>query len=180
MSPLMPPLPMERFLTPEVRLVVPDGFIRSRQDLTRGVPFEWLVEGNLTLVLQVPTGFAVIWREASPTTVVSTAADETQPHLPPRGADVLERPPIRLLLRLARIPLATVPLAAGLRCVIPDDGAAQSTIEIIIVDWLLHAGCVRAPGDYGSFIELGWRRIEKAANQILVPPSGVPRGGYLP
>lgn len=176
----MPPLPMERFLTPEGSLVVPEGFIRSRQDLTRGVPFEWVIEGDLTLVLQVPTGFAVIWREEDPATLVSAVIEETQPHAPPRGADALERLPIRLLLRRARVPLATIPLAGGLRRIIPDGHAARSVIEFIIVDWLLHAGCVRGPGDYGSFIEVGWRRVDKAIDQILVPPFGVPRGGYLP
>ena len=176
----LPPLPMERFLTPETTPVVPEGFIRSRQELTRGVPFEFLVDGDLTLLLQVPTGFAAIWRDVDPATLVSAAVEETRPHTPPRGAGVLERAPVRLLLRRARLPLAAIPLAAGLRRVIPDGDGASSAIELMIVDWLLHAGCVRGPGDYGSFIDVAWRRADRASDQIVVPPSGMPRGGYLP
>ena len=78
MAPLMPPMPMERFLVPGDSPAVPDGFIRLRQDLTRGVPFEWLVEGDVTLLLQVPTGFAAIWREMDPARLVSAAREETR------------------------------------------------------------------------------------------------------
>ena len=180
MAPLMPPLPMERFLVPGDSPAVPDGFIRLRQDLTRGVPFEWLVEGDVTLLLQVPTGFAAIWREMDPARLVSAARDESGPHTAPRGSNPLERPPIRLLLRRARVPLATIPLAAGLRRILPDGDAAQSAIELVVVDWRLHAGCVRGPGDYGSFVEVAWRRADKAPDRIVVPPFGTPRGGYLP
>jgi hypothetical protein len=176
----MPPLPMERFLVIEEPLVIPELFVRSRQELTRGVPFEFLVDGDLTLLLQVPTGCAAIWRDEDPAKLVSAATEETRSHTAPRGADVLERSPIRLLLRRARVALAAIPLTAGLRRVIPDGDAAPSAIELIIVDWRLHAGCVRGPGDYGSFVDVAWRRSDKAADRLLLPPFGIPRGGYLP
>ena len=63
MSPVMPPMPMEGFLTPDPSLAIPEGFVRSRQELTRGVPFQWSLESDLSLVLLVPTGAATIWRE---------------------------------------------------------------------------------------------------------------------
>jgi hypothetical protein len=75
-------------------------------------------------------------------------------------------------------------------------------IDLHVADWLLHAGCVRGPGDYGSFIEVAWRRIDSGANTFPLAPvdphvaarnpalsqSAVgipdatinPRGGYLP
>src|SRR5215207_6638346 len=180
MAPLMPPLAMEPFLISGDSPAVPDGFIRLRQDLTRGVPFEFTVEGDVTLLLQVPTGFAAIWREQDPARLVSAAGEETGPHTSPRGADPLERAPVRLLLRRARVLLATIPLVAGLRRIMPDGDAAQSALELIVVDWRLHAGCVRGPGDYGSFVEIAWRRADQASDQIVVPPFGIPRGGYLP
>src|SRR5215217_4180691 len=108
MAPLMPPLAMDRFLIPGDSPAVPDGFVRLRQELTRGVPFEWPMAGDLTLLRQVPTGFATIWREVDPATLVSAAIEETQPHPSYRGTDPLERPPIRLLLRRARVPLAAI------------------------------------------------------------------------
>jgi hypothetical protein len=180
MPSLMPPLSMERFLTPGDAPVIADGFIRVRQDLTRGVPFEFPVEGDVTLLLQVPTGVAAIWRETDPARPVSASAEETLPHTAPRGTDAIERPALRLLLRRARQPLAVIPLAARVRRIIPDGNEAQSAIELIVVDWLLHAGCVRGPGDYGSFVEVAWRRADTARDQIVVPPFGAPRGGYLP
>ena len=115
-----------------------------------------------------------------PARLVSAAGEETGPHTSPRGADPLERPPVRLLLRRARVLLATIPLAAGLRHIMPDGDAAPSAIELIVVDWRLHAGCVRGPGDYGSFVEVAGGEPTRAADQIVVPPFGIPRGGYLP
>ena len=180
MALLMPPLAMDRFLVPGDSPAVPEGFVRLRQDLIRGVPFEFLVDGDVTLLLQVPTGFAAIWREQDPAQLVSAAREETAPHTQSRAADPLERPPVRLLLRRARVLLATIPLAAGLRHIMPDGDAAPSAIELIVVDWRLHAGCVRGPGDYGSFVEVAWRRADKGSDQIVVAPFGIPRGGYLP
>jgi hypothetical protein len=180
MPSLMPPLAMDRFLTPGDAPLAAAGFIRLRQDLTRGVPFEFPVEGDLTLLLQVPTGVAAIWRETDPARLVSAPREEILPHTAPRGADAIEHPPLRLLLRRARQPLAVIPMAAGLRRIVPDGDEVPSAIEVIVIDWLLHAGCVRGPGDYGSFVEVAWRRADKARDQIVVPPLGTPRGGYLP
>ena len=41
MSPVMTPMPIDRFLTPEEPIAIPAGFTQSRQELTRGVPFQW-------------------------------------------------------------------------------------------------------------------------------------------
>src|SRR5262245_1761152 len=159
MSPVMPPMPVEAFLTPDAVLGTPAGFIRSRQTLTRGVPFEWPLDSELSLVLVVPTGFAAVWRDADPAIVVSASAQEVGPHESPRGADPLERPPARLLLRRARATLATIPLAAGVSRVTPDGDQVRTVVDLLVVAWLLHAGTVRGPGDYGSFVEVAWHRV---------------------
>ncbi len=202
MGPVMTPMPMDRFLTPEEPIAIPAGFTRSRQELTRGVPFQWPLESDLSLVLLVPTGFAAFWREADPEAVVSAAIDETQVHSAPRGADPLERPAIRLLLRQGRATLAAIPLAAGLSRVIPDGDGGRTVIDLYVAGWLLHAGCVRGPGNYGSFVEVAWRRVDRgtsafplapidpyvAARNTALSQSAIgipgatisPRGGYLP
>jgi hypothetical protein len=202
MGPLMTPMPMDRFLTPDDPIAVPAGFTRSRQELTHGVPFQWPLEADLSLVLLVPTGFAALWREADPDLVVSAASDETQPHIAPRGADPLERPAIRMLLRKGAETLTTIPLAAGLSRVTPDADGGPAMIDLYVADWLLHAGCVRGPGDYGSFVDVAWRRVDTGANAFPLAPIdphvaarnpalsqsviGIPgatinpRGGYLP
>lgn len=172
MSPVMPPLPIEAFLTPETSLLIPGGFVRSRQELTRGVPFQWPLESDLNLVLLVPTGFAAIWRDADPAAVISASSDEGRPHASPRGIDPQEHPPIRLLLRQGGATLATIPLVVGLFRVTPDGDQATSIIELFIIRWRLHAGCVRGPGDFGSFVEVAFRRVGNATVN--------PRGGYLP
>jgi hypothetical protein len=198
----MTPLPMDRFLVPEKPTAIPAGFTRSRQELTRGVPFQWPLEADLRLVLLVPTGFAALWREADPGIVVSASAAETEPHIAPRGVDPLERPAIRILLRKGGETLSTAPLAAGLARVIPDADGRRSVIDLYVADWLLHAGCLRGPGDYGSYVDVAWRRIDVGENTFSLAPIdphvaarnpalsqstvGIPgptinpRGGYLP
>jgi hypothetical protein len=202
MSPVMTPMPMDRFLTPEEPIAIPAGFTRSRQELTRGVPFRWPLESDLSLVLLVPTGFAALWREADPDAVVSAATDETQAHTAPRGADPLERPAIRVILRKGSDTVATIPLAAGLSRVTPDGDGGRTVVDLYVAGWLLHAGCMRGPGAYGSFVEVAWRRVERGANTFPLAPidphvaarntalaqsaAGIPgaaikpRGGYLP
>jgi hypothetical protein len=167
--PLMPPLPIDRFLTPEAPPGVV-GFVRSRQDLNRGVPFEWALEGDMSLVLLMPTGLATPWRDADPSIVLSASGEQATPHKAPRGEDVLERPPLRLLLRRSRATLAAIPLATELRRVTPDGGGAQSSVDLLIVGWLIHAGCVRGPGNYGSFLEIAWRRVERGESEFSLPP----------
>jgi hypothetical protein len=163
---------MEGFLTPDTSLVIPDGFARSRQELTRGVPFRWPLESDLSLILFVPTGFATIWRDTDPATVIDAGDEETLPHAPPRGADPQAHPPIRILLRQGETTLATMPLAAGLFRIAPDGDNTASILELFFSRWRLHAGCVRGPGDFGSFVEVAFRRVG--------PTTGNPRGGYLP
>jgi hypothetical protein len=202
MGPVMTPMPMDRFLTPDEPIAIPVGFTRSRQELTRGVPFQWPLDSDLSLVLLVPTGFAALWREADPEAVVSAATEEIQAHAAPRGADPLERPAIRLLLREGSNTVATIPLAAGLSRVTPDGDGSRTVIGLYVVGWLLHAGCMRGPGNYGSFVEVGWRHVDKGTNVFTLAPIDAhvaardttlsqstigipdatinPRGGYLP
>lgn len=178
--PLMPPLAMDRFLVSE-ESAVPETLARVRQDLVRGVPFEFPLAGDLSLALMVPTGNAVLWRDADPATVATEGGDEVAPHTPPRGADALERPPARLIVRQARATRAVVPLVARLMRVVPDGEQARTLLELAVIAWRLHVGTIRGAGDYGSFVEIGWRRVGQGASQIVDPlRSGTRRGGYLP
>jgi hypothetical protein len=178
--PLMPPIAMDRFLVSE-ESSVPPALARVRQDLVRGVPFEWTLGGDLSLALVVPTGFAVLWRDADPAVVVSEGEDGLVPHAAPRGADALEQAPARLVVRKARTIRAVVPLATGLQRITPDGDGAATLAELAVVAWRLHAGTVRGPGEYGSFVELAWRAVGKGAPAIVdTLRIGMRRGGYLP
>jgi hypothetical protein len=177
----MRPVPVERFLVPEPSLLAPAGFTSVRQQLTRGVPFTWTLAGDLQLVLVVPTGFASLWRDADPLAIASASNDETGPHTAPRGDDPREQVALRLIVRRAGITLASVPLAAGLWRIAPDGDRAAAAIELFLSGWLLHAGCVRGPGDYGSFVDVAWRAADQPVMQF--DPDGLSlrrRGGYLP
>jgi hypothetical protein len=198
----MPPLAMDRFLVPADAPAPPDGFQRLRQPLTRGVPFSFALDGELSLVLILPTGVATLWRDLDPGTVIASSDAELAPHAPPRGTDPLAVPPLRLLLRRGSNLLAALPLAAGLARVAPDGDGAASTVELVLLAWTLHAGCVRGAGEFGSFVELAWRRVGAGRNAFDLPPldphvaarhtdevqsqTGIPgattrpRGGYLP
>lgn len=178
--PLMPPLAIDRFLVPE-QPALPETLVRVRQDLVRGVPFEFPLTGDLSLALVVPVGNAVLWRDADPAAVATEGSDEIGPHAPPRGADPLERSPARLIVRQARAIRAVVPLAAGLTRIVPDGDQARTLLELAVIAWRLHVGTIRGAGDYGSFVEVGWERIGKGAARIVDPlRSGTRRGGLLP
>lgn len=63
--------------------------------------------------------------------------------------------PVRLLMRLGRRRLGTIPLVPGPICVIR--AKRSKYLSIKLRDWKVHVGTVRGAGDYGSFIELAWR-----------------------
>ena len=177
----MQPIPVDSLLVPDQQPAVPDGFTSARQGLTNGLPFTWSIASDLSLVLLASVGDAGVWRAADPATIASTSADEVAPHVPPRGADPREQLALRLVVRKAKATIAAVPLAAGLVRIAPDGDGAASVLELYIVGWTIHAGCVRGAGDYGSYIDVGWRRANVAATSFDPGAYSLRRrGGYLP
>ena len=166
---LMPPIPVDRELVPETRLPIPAGLARSRQILVRGVPFAWPLDLELGLVLIVPAGDAVRWRDADPTAIVADSDLDDAPNLP-GDPESPRRAPARLLVRRGRDVLAAVPLVAGLWRVLPDGDADQSIVELYIVGFRMAAGTLRGAGDYGSFVEVAWRRVGRGTPSFTPPP----------
>jgi len=136
-----------------------------RVALTAGLPARVDLLTGVHAMLVLPTGLARQWWDADPGDVVATAADDRQPHRPDRPA----RPPLRLVLLRGGEVLGSVPLAAGLRRTCPDSGARGAVVEVTVVDWLLLAGTVRGPGDYGSFLTLSWRAADAGEDTFDVP-----------
>jgi hypothetical protein len=165
----IPPVPVDRDLVPETRQPVPDGLARSRQLLVRGVPFAWQLDLEIGLVLVVPTGTAVLWRDADPMAIVAdselddAASVAGDPEASPRA-------PARLLLRRGRTVVASAPLVAGLWRFLPDGDGDASIVELYVVAFRLAAGTLRGAGDYGSFVEVAWRRAVDGARVFAVPP----------
>jgi hypothetical protein len=165
------PIPVDRYLVQAQMPPLPDSFTHVRQSLERGLPASLQLDDELSLALYVPTGDAVLWRDADGRAAVSVAGDETKATDATAVEDPVARAPARLVLRRAGQNVAVVPLAAGLRRRLPDHGGERGAlIEIWIRDFELHAGTLREPGDFGSFIDFGWRRIDRGSNRFALPP----------
>ena len=163
-------IPVARYLVAAELPPLPEAFTRVRQVLDRALPALIRLDDELSLALYVPTGDAVLWRGLDGDAVILTARDETAPRDPAAIADPVSRPPARLVLRRAGRNLGSAPLVSGLRRRLPDDGETGAAIEVWIRDFQICAGTVREAGDFGSFIEFGWRRIDRGAPQFELPP----------
>jgi hypothetical protein len=84
----------------------------------------------------------------------------------------VDRAPIRLLLQQGAALSASIPLVAGLRRKVPDagDAARGATLELAVIGWDIRAGSLRGSGDFGSRLDLAWRRADAADEQFEPPP----------
>lgn len=164
-------IPVDRFLVPAGPPVAPADFNIVVQPLLRGLPAELRLDAELNLIVYAPTGDANLWRDADPSAIVCHGAEE----LLPRGAqvatpEVTARPPVRLVLRRAGIFVAALPLAVGLRRRLPDNGSLGSLVELMVLDYRIHAGTLCQPGDFGSFVRFAWKRADRMPGAFHLPP----------
>ncbi|WP_165226768.1 hypothetical protein [Aquisphaera insulae] len=164
-----------RYLVPDPPASPPEGFDRLDAPLRRGLPHPVQLTPGLRLLLIVPSGVARTWREADPTLVVSSSSPDRAPALPDDPAAPvfgdLARPPARLLLQRSGTTVAVVPLVAGAVRRMPDGDDAQGVaVEVVVLDWLLHAGTLVGPGDFGSRLSLAWRTADTAVSAFSEPP----------
>jgi hypothetical protein len=170
----MNPIPVAGYLVPEHSTLVPDGFTRVDEPMTRGLPHIISLDRSTKVTFVLPSGLARAWRNAESADLVSASDEQHAPAvsdpLQPEG-DVA-RPPIRLLIERGGQVLGAVALAAGLRQVVPNDGgvARGAAIELVVLGWTLRAGTVRGPGDFGSRITLAWRLADRGSNEFAPPP----------
>lgn len=164
------PIPVDRYLVPPELPPLPASFTRVRQSFDRALPAIVRLDDELSLAVYVPTGDAVLWRGLDGSETILSAGDETAPRDPAAIADPVARPPARLVLRRAGRNLGAVPLVTGLQRRLPDDGESGALVEIWIRDFQICAGTVREAGDFGSFIDFGWRRIDRGAPRFELPP----------
>jgi hypothetical protein len=90
----------------------------------------------------------------------------------PAQLGAVDHPPLRVLLQEGATLSASVPLLAGLRRIVPDDGNSETgaTIELAVLGWDIRVGTLRGAGDFGSRVDLAWRRADKADEQFEPPP----------
>jgi hypothetical protein len=164
-------IPVNRLLVPDGPPAAPPGFDVVMQPLVRGLPAELRLDAALSLIVFAPTGDANLWRDADPSVVVCAGDDELAPVAAPTVTSPLtSRPPLRLVLERAGVFVAAVPLNVGVRRHLPETGVLGSTIELIVLDYRIHAGTVRQAGDFGSFVRFAWRRSDRAVNEFRLPP----------
>lgn len=168
------PIPVQRFLVPDSRPVAPEGFTEVRETILGGLPHTIRLDQEVKLILFVPTGLATVWRDADPTTVVTQSTGELAAATAATDSEIgdVTRAPARIVMQVAGTIAASVPLAAGLRRVLPDAGDSErgARVELAILAWDIRAGSLRGPGDFGSSIALAWRRADKAEQSFSTPP----------
>ena len=164
------PIPVQGYLVPEQKLLVPEGFTPVDEPILNGLPHTIQLGEDTTLVVVIPTGLAATWRDIDPTTVVSSSADERQRFNPAESTSAAMRASARILMRVGGRTVASLPLVAKLLRTIPGDGERGVQIELLIVSWDLRAGNLRGPGDFGSRIVLATRRADQANDQFSTPP----------
>jgi hypothetical protein len=139
--------------------------------LADGLPQTIDLDRDLSLVVVVPTGLATAWRDADPSALVSTSADELAPAHPAAATPEanVDRGRPRLLVLRAGAPVAWLPLVAGARRSLPNDGEQGAAVELAIIGWEIRAGSLRGPGAFGSRLQLAWRRSDRAAATFVAP-----------
>jgi hypothetical protein len=169
----MDSIPVAGFLVPPVSTLPPEGFARIETSLPTGLPATIELDKELSLVLGLPTGLAMPWRDAAAAELVATAEDDLSPVAHPGPSrDPVAEAPLRLQLRRGSVIVASTPLSVGARLRLPDNGdPSEGTLaEVVLLDWVMRAGSVRGAGDVGSRIALAWRRADRAVDQFSEPP----------
>jgi hypothetical protein len=164
------PIPVDRLLVPPAPAALPDSFERVRQSLERGLPATFRLDPQLSLALYAPTGDAVRWRDAHGDEIVAAAAEDDAPTVPGDIDDAVSRAPLRLIVLSAGAIIAAVPLVPGRPRRIPEHGGAGALIDLAILDFRIHAGNLRQAGNYGSFLDVAWRRVERGTDRFALPP----------
>jgi hypothetical protein len=169
---------IRRTLAPDRPVTVPESFTRVSQPLVNGLPQTVDLDAELSLIVAVPSGEAIRWRDDEPTGVVSDSDPELAPAAGVSGTPVgaVSRLPARALVRHGGEIVGSVPLVAGSRRVVPDEGDDDrgARIELLMLGWDIRTGSMRGPGDAGSRIEFAWRRVDTASERFS-PPAINPR-----
>jgi hypothetical protein len=164
----MPPISLAGILVPDAPVGLPEGFTRVDARMRGGLPHVIGLPGADRLLLIAPSGLAVTWRDAAPSTVVSDSLREIASGL---GAGVESvRLPVRLLFQSNGRSVAVATLVAGGRQRLPEAGELAARIEVVVLEWTIHAGTIRGGGDFGSTISLGWRVADRAVDAFSDPP----------
>jgi hypothetical protein len=160
------------------RLVPPDAIVpspamtRVLAPLTQGLPQNITLDRDVTLAVTMPNGLATAWRDADPAAIVSRGTEQLLPRTADPTAPLADAAvaPVRLLVLIGGVAVAALPLAAALRAEAPEDDLPGVRVALAIIRWEIRAGTLRGPGEFGSSIELLWRRADRGADRFFPPP----------
>ena len=166
---VVPPIPIQRYLVPDQKPAAAAGFTVVQTSLLTGLPYPIRLNNDIQLIVILPTGLAIAWRDADPSTVVSTSTTELfpKPYAMPQEVGYVSRAPLRIVAQWRGSIVSVVPLVAGLQRVVPDGGNQNlgSQIELAILQWEIRAGTLRGAGDFGSQLTLAWRIANQSSEQ---------------
>ena len=169
----MPRFPIESYLVPPDSPAPDPSLTSVVSTLPTGLPQTIQLDRDVSLVLLVPSGLAVTWRDADPSALVSTSADELSPGARDPAAPVgaVDRAAPRIVVQRSGTTVASLPLVARARRSVPDSGEEGELLELAVLGWEIHAGTLIGPGDFGSRVELAWRRADRSATTFAPPPT---------
>lgn len=169
----MPAYPAARLLVPATPGPLPDDFQVVETRLLNGLPHLIDLGGNLRLKLMLPSGLLQSWLDVDPASLVASSGDETRalPATPGEEVGGCARPPLRVMALQAGAARATVAMALGARRLLPDSGHLQTgaQLELVFLEWKIHAGTICGSGDFGSYLKLAWRPANLAID-VFGPP----------
>lgn len=170
----VPPIPVVRYLVADGKPQPPEGFTLVDEPIIGGLPFTLQLDAETRLVVTLPNGLGLAWRDADPTSSVSMSDDQMDSTAPGQVEPIgdVTCPPLRFLMVRSGETIASVPLAVGVPRTLPDGGEGDrgARVEVVLLSWDLRAGSLRGPGDFGSRVILAWRRADRATSSFAPPP----------
>jgi hypothetical protein len=160
---------LARFQVPAPRQAVPEGFDRVDSQIRQGMPHAVPLVGNQRLLIIVPSGVATTWRDEDVGTVVADGSEQLKTAAAsPLVLTIAGKIPVRMLYQVGNRTVATAPLVLGAKQWLANEGAVR--FDLICLDWLLHVGTLRGPGDFGSRISFAFRAADRAVEHFSDPP----------
>lgn len=169
----MPAFPIARYLVPNRALALPPGFTRVESSLGSGLPHTLALSAGVSVTFALATGLAEQWRRLPIDTVVASSEGETAPFGSNPAWDALPataRGGLLVAVRAGTRVVATWPLVAGAVRVLARGVAGNAPVAFVAVSWSLRAGNVVGPGELGSSIVFGHRRLDRGAERFSDPP----------
>ena len=169
----MPSYPAAPLLVPAGAPAASDDFTIVRSAMIQGFPHIIDLTDGLRLKVILPTGLMQPWLDADPSALVASSDDELQPRAATLTDDVggVSRSALRLAIVRRGSFLSTTPATLATARSLPSAGdpAQGVAVAITLLGWSIFAGTLRGTGDFGSFIDFGWKIANVGANNFEPP-----------